>query len=177
MIALAEKHGAPLMSCSSLRYDPKVRDALAKQSDYGRLLSADVWGSSPLHPGNPGLLHYGIHAVEMLYALMGPGCRQVQAVRTEQGEAILGLWPSGHIGVVRGLREGSGGNGLFAHYEKGHFSATVEGAAFYREMLKVIVQMFTTRTPPIDYATMREIIAFIQAVDRASESGGVVRLS
>jgi hypothetical protein len=75
---------------------------------------------------------------------------------------------------VRGVRDGSGGNGLFAHYEKGHFSATVEGAAFYREMLKAVVQMFTTRTPPIDYGTMREIIAFIQAVDRASESGAAV---
>ena len=26
---------------------------------------------------NPGLLHYGVHGVEMLYALMGPGCREV----------------------------------------------------------------------------------------------------
>ncbi|HZP80364.1 MAG TPA: Gfo/Idh/MocA family oxidoreductase [Chthonomonadaceae bacterium] len=174
MIALAEKHNTPLMSCSSLRYDPKVAEALAKRSEYGRLLSADVWGSAATHEGNPGLLHYGIHAVEILYALMGPGCRQVQACISEQGEAVIGLWSSGHVGVYRGLREGSGGFGFTAHYEKGHFPTIVDGAACYREMLKVVVQMFETRKPPIEYATMREIIAFIQAARESKAQGGAV---
>lgn len=172
LIALAQKHNAPLMSCSALRYDPLIQEALAKREQHGRILSAETWGNAPLHPGNPGLLHYGIHSVEMLYTLLGPGCTRLHNVRTEQGEVALGLWPSGHVGVVRGVREGQGGFGFTAHYEKGHFSATVEGADFYREMLKAIVGMFQTRALPIDLAETREIIAFIEAAERSAESGG-----
>lgn len=172
MIELARRHNAPLMSCSALRYDPMVQDALAKRENYGPILSAEVWGNAPLHPGNPGLLHYGIHGVEMLYTLLGPGCRRVHNVSTEQGEVAMGLWPSGHVGVVRGLREGQGGFGFTAHYAKGHFTATIEGAAFYREMLKTFVRMVETRTPPIEYTETRGIIAFIQAAERSAANGG-----
>jgi predicted dehydrogenase len=57
IIALAQKRQTPLMSCSALRYDPKIQEALARRSDYGAILSAEIWGNAPLHPGNPGLLH------------------------------------------------------------------------------------------------------------------------
>src|SRR5579862_1115455 len=91
MIALAQRLGVPLTSCSALRYDPQITNALELRSQFGALLTAEVWGITPLHPGNPGLLNYGIHSVEMLYALMGPGCRQVQAARAEPGDSVVGL--------------------------------------------------------------------------------------
>ena len=110
MTALAKKHNAPLLSCSALRYDPALAAVINKKEKLGRVLSADVWTSAALHPGNPGLLHYGIHGVEILYALMGVGCKSVQFAGTEKGEVTAGLWPTGHIGTVRGLREGQNGS-------------------------------------------------------------------
>jgi hypothetical protein len=171
MIAVAQKHGAPLMSCSALRYAPEVTDALARQETLGKILSADVWGDAPLHAGNPGLLHYGIHGVEVLYTLLGPGCARVHDLSTPQGEVALGLWDSGHVGVVRGLREGKGGFGFTAHYERGHHSATIEGARFYTELLKAIVDMFDTGVPPIALAETREILAFMDAAARSAAGG------
>jgi hypothetical protein len=174
MIALAARHGAPLMSCSALRYAPEVTAALARQDEWGKILSADVWGDAPLHPGNPGLLHYGVHGVEILYALLGgPGCARVHDLSTPQGEVVLGLWDSGHVGVVRGLREGKGGFGFTAHYERGHHSATIEGARFYTELLKAIVDMFDTGVPPIALAETREILAFMDAAARSAAAGGI----
>jgi hypothetical protein len=172
MIALAAKHNAPLLSCSALRYDLQVQAALAKQEQFGRILSADVWGACALHAGNPGLLHYGIHGVEMLYALLGPGCRQVQMVRTEQGEVATALWPNGHPSTLRGIRDGQYGFGFVAHFEKGNVPFVMEGAAFYRELLKTFVRMCVTRTPPLDYAVLREIIVFIRAADASAEQSG-----
>jgi predicted dehydrogenase len=174
MIALAEKYGVPLLSCSSLRYDPKVKEALELQSKYGKLLSADVWGPCELHPGNPGLLHYGIHGVELLYALMGAGCEKVQMMSTPEGEVVTGTWKSGHVGTVRGIRKGQYGFGFVAHYEKGNVPFVIEGAAFYREMLKVIVEMFQTGKPPVDYKVMREIMAFIHAADTSRNKKGTI---
>src|SRR5258708_2011208 len=71
MISLAKKHNAPLMSCSALRYDPTILDAVAKQKDLGKIVSAEVWGNAPLHPGNPGLLHYRIDGAAMINTLLG----------------------------------------------------------------------------------------------------------
>jgi virulence factor len=173
MISLAAKHKAPLMTCSALRYDPTIIDAVAKQKDLGKIVSAEVWGNAPLHPGNPGLLHYGIHGVEMIYTLLGRGCQFVQNLSTEQGEVAMGLWPGGRIGVVRGVREGQGGFGFTAHYEKGHRSAISEGSAFYTEMLKKIVGMFQTRVAPIDILESREIIEFISAAGLSSRKNCV----
>ncbi len=46
----------------------------------GKLVGCAVYGPASLSPipeRNAGLFHYGIHAVEMLYTLMGPGCKRV----------------------------------------------------------------------------------------------------
>ena len=176
MIALAQKKGVPLMSCLSLRYAPTIQAARAKQSVLGQLLSADVWTPASLHEGNPGMLHYGIHGVEMLYALIGAGCQSVSMVFTEQSEvaSASGIWPSGQVGTVRGIRAGHGGMGFVAHYEKGQASFFVEGAAFYRELLKQIVAMFQSGEPSIPYAEMREIVAFIVAAEDSRKAGGAL---
>lgn len=175
MIETARRHGAPLMSASALRYDPEVLKALELRSRYGAVLSADVWTTATLHPGNPGLLHYGIHGVEMLYSLMGPGCRAVRCISTETGDAVTGYWPDGRLGILRGIRSGEGGFGFTAHYEKGHHAAIIEGSRFYTELLKAVVNMFASRREPIDLSETREIIAFISAARRSAAAGGAIR--
>lgn len=172
MLDLAAKHGGKLMSCSSLRFDPAVQEALALRAELGTILAADVWGNAPLHPGNPGLQHYGVHGVEMLYALVGPGCQFVHSVNTPQGEIVSGQWASGHVSAVRGLREGAYGFGFTAHYEKGHHAVSVEGAAFYREMLKAWVGYLETGVAPFDMAEALEITAFMTAAEESAQTAG-----
>jgi predicted dehydrogenase len=172
LISLARKHKAPLMTCSALRYDPEVQKALALREKHGRILSVDAWSSAALHPGNPGLLHYGIHGVEILYTLLGPDCLDVRSASTPQGEVTTGRWKNGHFGTLRGLRDGQGGFGFTVHYEKGHHSAEVQGAAFYTEMLKAVVGMFTTRKEPIPLEESHGIIAFCHAAATSLEHEG-----
>lgn len=172
IIALARRHGAPLMGCSALRYDPTMQEALRRQDEWGSILSADVYVPAGLHPGNPGLLHYGIHGVEILFTLLGAGCASVSSLRSEKGEVAVGLWDDGRSGAVRGLRAEKYAFGFTAHYEQGHFSASIEGAAFYREMLKVVVGMFKTRIEPFDPGIERDIIAFISAAGESQAQNG-----
>jgi len=172
MIALARKHNAPLLSCSALRYDPQITAALNRCKDLGSILSVDAWTAAALHQGNPGLLHYGIHGVEIAYALMGPGCRSVHSIFTDKGEVNVGLWSNGHASTVRGLRDGKTGFGAVVHYEKGNEVFIVEGSAFYRELLKTYVKMCETRQPPMDYAVMREVIAFCAAAVKSHQRDG-----
>jgi predicted dehydrogenase len=171
MITLAQRHNVPLLSCSSLRFDRTIQEAVARQAAYGPILSAAIWGTAALHPGNPGLFHYGIHGIEMLYTLLGPGCTHVQATVTEAEDMVTGTWPNGHFGTFHGLRKGSYGFGFTAHYEQGHFAATVEGS-YYREMLKSIIQTFETGVPTIEYGIMREIVNFIETANRSANDNG-----
>ena len=101
MIALARRRKTPLMTCSALRYDPTIKAAKAK----GPVIGAETWGPAALHDGNPGLLHYGCHMVEMLYALLGPGCREVRMIHTAGTDVVTGIWKDGRVGIIRGIRD------------------------------------------------------------------------
>jgi hypothetical protein len=52
----------------------------------------------------PDLFWYGIHSVESLYQLMGPGCVRVARVHTDGADTVVGAWKDGRIGEIRGLR-------------------------------------------------------------------------
>lgn len=160
---LASAKGTPLFSSSSLRYGLEVVALKEKTTDYGAVLGADAYSPASLHPRNPGLFHYGIHAVETLFALMGPGCVAVQAATTADTDLITGYWNDGRIGTVRGLRKGVGGYGFTAFCEKTILQTSINATYIYRELLKQITKMFQTRIPPLDIRETLEIVAFIEA--------------
>src|SRR4029079_6053891 len=73
LVELSVRKKAPIFSASSLRYAPEVVQFVADPKP-GKVLGAFTYGPAPLQERNPGLYHYGIHPVEVLYTLMGPGC-------------------------------------------------------------------------------------------------------
>ena len=167
----AKKSGAPLFSASSLRYALEIQEVLA-DPDVGPIVGAHTYSPAALHPANPGLFHYGIHAVEPLYALMGAGCEAVWCAFSEDGEVTNGIWRDGRIGTVRGTRKGAHAYGFDAWGEKGVRSAAINAGYIYRELLKRVVGMFETREAPIDIAESVEIVAFIEAALKSAQSGG-----
>ncbi|HIE28466.1 TPA: Gfo/Idh/MocA family oxidoreductase [Candidatus Poribacteria bacterium] len=171
LVELADKNGVPLFSSSSLRYALEIVALKEKEGEIGKVIGADTYSPASLSPRNPGLFNYGIHAVEPLYALMGPGCESVRSVSTEGVDVVTGLWKDGRVGVVRGIRAGSGGFGFTAFCEKSIQSATIDSGYIYRELLKRIVEMFQTGKPPIDISETVEIVAFIEAANKSGEQG------
>ena len=92
------KH-VPLMSSSSLRYAPEVVAAAEGQGAAGAIVGVSTYGPAPTHPRNPGLFHYGIHPAEMLFTLMGAGCRRLTCLSTPGAEVVdrrLGRRPGRH---------------------------------------------------------------------------------
>ncbi|MBI3464118.1 MAG: Gfo/Idh/MocA family oxidoreductase [Planctomycetes bacterium] len=168
MVRLAQTHHVPIFSSSSLRYAPEVVEAAEGKAATGRVLGAHTYGPAPLDPGNPGLFHYGIHPVEMLYALMGPGCRWLSCVKDVGGEAATGYWEDGRIGSVRGIRSGASAYGFTVFGDKAVAQRGVSAQYIYRELLKQIVSMLEKREAPIAPEVTLEIVAFIVA---ALESG------
>jgi virulence factor len=170
-VAMA-KH-VPMMSASSLRYAPEVVAAADPKGPLGALVGVSTFGPCELHPRNPGMFHYGIHAVEMLFTLMGPGCTRVTCQSDPGAEVATGVWADGRIASVRGLRAGKHDYGFTAFGEKGVKAEGVGTKYIYRELLKKIVGMFETRQVPIDPRETLEIVAFIESARLSAEGGGV----
>ena len=166
-----EKH-VPLMSSSSLRYAPEVVAASDPKGPLGAIVGVSTHGPSPTHPRNPGLFHYGIHPVEMLFTLMGAGCKRLTCLSEPGADVVTGVWSDGRIASVRGIRSGKQDYGFTVFGEKGVKTQGVSTQFIYRELLKRIVALFETRQLPIDLRETLEIVAFIEAARRSGEAGG-----
>ena len=172
LVALAKANNVPIFSSSSLRYATKIQQLHADAETAGRILGAMTYSPASLHPHNPGLFNYGIHAVEPLYALMGPGCQEVWCVYEADAEVVVGRWADERIGSVRGTRAGSHAYGFTAWCENQVRSAEIDSQYIYRELLKRIVQMFQTGQPPVPPNETVEIVAFIEAAMKSAQLQG-----
>ena len=122
IMALSEKTGTPFFTASSLRFFPGITK-LRNKEEYGEILSVDAFSPAALEPHHTDLYWYGIHGVETLYALMGPGCKKVTRIFNEDGEVVVGLWEDGRISTFRGNRKGAHGYG--AGYLRKRASSTL----------------------------------------------------
>lgn len=171
LVALAEMHDAPLCSASSLRYSPEVVE-VAEGGAVGEVVGVDaISPSKDAVGGVPGIMYYGIHGVETLFTLMGPGCESVQAITTASGTLTIGNWADGRLGSVRGFAEGVAGFGFRVVGTEGHRALLVGTEYIYRELLKRVIEMFETGEPPFDIRETLEIIAFIEATLKSAETG------
>ena len=170
---LADKCGVPVLSSSSLRFADEMQELKANQEAVGDIVGANAYSPAGLHEVNPGLLHYGIHGVETLYALMGPGCQYVQTLSTEGGEVSVGMWEGDRIGMMRGTRAGSHSYGFCAWGEKKVVQSSISTGNIYRNLLREIIKTIETGTPTVPMSETIEIIAFINAALESGNNGGV----
>ncbi len=172
MFDLAHRTHAPIMSSSSLRYAPEVVAAKEGKGPSGGIVGVTTYGPAPTHPRNPGLFHYGIHPVEMLYTLMGPGCQRLTCMSQPGADVVTGVWSDGRVATVRGIRAGKADYGFTIFGEKAVTTQGVSTRYIYRELLKKIVQMLETKEPPIDPRETLEIVAFIEGARTSGDAGG-----
>lgn len=172
IIRLAGRKKTPIFTASSLRYAPELVDFKNSENMTGRVIGCDAYSPASLHPRNPGLFHYGIHGVETLMAVMGPGCKKVSCVTQPGADVVTGQWSDGRIGTLRGLRDGTHSYGFTAFCEKKVAPVPLGTRYIYRELLKKIVEMFQTGRTPLDPAQSLEIVAFIEAALHSGRDGG-----
>ena len=167
---LAEESGTPVFSNSSLRYGPATA-ALAHDPKLGRVRGCDTYcNSKSILPGHPDLFYYGIHGCDMLFAIMGPGCRTVTRVTSPTADLVTGVWGDGRLGTFRGILEGTVGYGATAFCDKAIVSAgKFEG---YEPLLEEIAKFFKTGKAPMTVDQTLEIYAFMEAADESLRQGG-----
>ena len=171
IVRLSRESGVPFFSSSSLRYAADVQ-AIKASEKHGGIRGAFTFGPENLEPHHPDLFWYGIHAVEMLYTLLGPGCEQVTRIKTDSDDTVVGRWKDGRIGTMRGLIQGKQEYGAVAFGAKAVMTTPVPMATNYRGLLVEIVKFFQTGVPPVDPDETLEIIAFMEAAELSKTRGG-----
>lgn len=169
IFALSEKYKTPLFSSSSLRYYPGVQ-SVRDDPKVGDILGCMTYGPASLEKTHPDLFWYGIHGVEALFTIMGPGCKEVVRTHTEDTDLATGTWKDGRIGSFRGLRKGAKNAGAIVFGSKGIQQPPSNGS--YEPLVREIAKFFRTGRPPVSAAETIEIFAFMEAADESKRRGG-----
>ena len=168
---LSRESGTPFFSSSSLRYANDVV-ALKTKPELGGIIGAMAFSPSPTEPHHPDLFWYGIHGVETLYTLMGPGCESVTRTNSAGADVVTGKWKDGRLGTFRGIRDGKQDYGAIAFGAKANAATTPPMKVDYRNLLVEIVKFFQTGVAPIPPEETLEMMAFMEAADLSKARGG-----
>lgn len=166
---LAKKHDVPCFSSSALRFSTDVA-GLRDQPGKGEVLGCVAWSPCKIHDTMPDLFYYGIHGVESLFTIMGPGCVSVSRMHTNDVDVVTGVWKDGRIGTFRGIRSGKATFGATIFGSKD----IVHGGTFtgYEPLVREIAKFFHTGIPPVSAVETLEILAFMEAADASKLAGG-----
>ena len=164
----ARRYNTAVFSCSSLRYMESAQ-AVVKGS-VGKVFGADTYSPCALEKTHPDIFWYGIHGVETLYTVMGPGCKSVSRTHTENTDVAVGAWEDGRIGTFRGNRTGKSEYGGTVYGEKGN--AVLGPFKGYEALVVQIAEFFRTGKSPVPEAETLEILAFMEAADESKRKGG-----
>ncbi|HLT86852.1 MAG TPA: Gfo/Idh/MocA family oxidoreductase [Sphingobacterium sp.] len=169
---LAKRYDIPVFSSSSLRYDKLVQEV--KGGKIGKVLGADVYTPAEIEPNHIDQAWYMIHGVEMLFSVMGTGCREVFRVFHPDFEQVVGIWEDGRIGSVRGIRKGAADIAGIAFGETG--ISALGPFAGYGPLVAEILNFFDTGRVPVSATETVEIFKFMEAAQLSSSTGKKVLL-
>ena len=164
---IAQEAGVPWFTASSLRFSEGI-PALRIPG----LIGASVWAPGPLEEHHElDMSWYGIHGVEMLYSILGPGCEQVWRTSTPDQDVVTGRWKDGKIGAVRLIRPYSSyGATVFSPKEV----RTNEKDLYtgYAGLVAEILKFFRTGVSPVSHRETLEMFEFMDAAQRSVKAGG-----
>ncbi|WP_018616950.1 Gfo/Idh/MocA family protein [Segetibacter koreensis] len=166
----AKQHNVPIFSSSSLRYMESVQDVV--KGKVGTVLGADTFSPATIEKTHPDFFWYGIHGIEILFSVMGPGCKEVRRVSTNDTDIVAGTWNDGRVGTFRGTRTGTHDYGGTVYGAKGNIC--LGPFKDYDALLVQIVEFFKTGRAPVRPEDTVEIYAFMEAADESKRTNGAV---
>ncbi|WP_080834263.1 Gfo/Idh/MocA family protein [Cohnella massiliensis] len=166
IVELAWDYETPVMSGSALRYAVALEEGLAR-IDRSTIKKATVMCPLPIEPTQSRYFWYGIHGAEMLYRILGQGCKEVQVDAAEGEDILTGYWENEVIGKV--IARHDPGQPFEAEIVTDSETIAIRIAdgktPFYASLLQQAMVFFEKKTAPIPYGEMLEVVSFLQAAE------------
>ncbi len=166
---LVKKYNVPCFSSSMIRFSLAIQSLLDNE-EVGEIAGALTWGPCSVQSDTPDLFFYGIHGIEGLFTLMGPGCVSVQRTHTNDTDMVTGTWTGGRVGSYRGIRHNKASFGATAFGEKG--IVTVGRSDGYEPLCQAMAKFFKTGKSPVSLDETVEIFAFMEAAEESKRQCG-----
>lgn len=162
LLAESRRAGARCYSASSLRFAPEV-EAVRNNSELGRIVAIDAFGPGQLHPHMEGLFFYGVHVIEMVDAIWGPGVKRVSAIHLDDRDLVDLDYRDGRYARLRLDRKGSYHFGGTVHGEKNVQQFTVDFTPVYMRLIQRMTRFFEGGEAPTQLRELVENVAVMQA--------------
>lgn len=173
---LARAHNARCYSASSLRFATELENV--RKADLGDIVAVDAFGPGEMNEGAPGLLHYGVHTVEMVDAIWGPGVRRVSAIELPDRHLLDMEYHNGRYARLRLERKGAYDFGATVHGTKAIHQFRVDFGPVYGNLVRGMTTFFTGGPAPATLDAIVENVAVMLAGNRSiSEQGAWIEVS
>jgi predicted dehydrogenase len=158
---LAKEANVPCFSASSLRFSAGFQ--AARHGKFGDVKTCVAWSPMSIEPHHPDLFWYGVHGVETLFTIMGPGCKTVTRVGRDK---VVGQWAGGREGTFEARKDygaevvGTKSSGTAGKYDG------------YKPLIVEVAKFFKTVKSPVAAEETIELFAFMEAADESKRQGG-----
>ncbi len=169
IIELARETKTPFFTSSAMRFHPDI-PKLRKDPGVGKVVKVQANYTLNKLDFHPDLYFYGIHGVEPLFAVMGPGCVSVTRKVDHDADITTGQWADGRIGVYNGILNKEKAPLVRIWGSEG--TAGTVGTEDYKGLVRAIAEFFQTGRSPVDTAETIEIFEFMTAAQLSKERGG-----
>jgi predicted dehydrogenase len=162
-----QNSGAKILSTSGMRYMPEIKQLEERREEIGeyRWLTSFTCKSWE---------RYGIHALECLCPLLGPGFIDAQTNHQAGSDIVHVTHRSGIQMTIAAIDDAGGSFGSVHVYgTKGQMSVKLgDFYSAFRSQLVAFIEMLRTGRPPLPFAQTVELMAVIIAGIRSREQGG-----
>lgn len=175
IIDSAKANGAPLICTSCIRYAPQILRVKERVKGLGKMSGATGRGVGDM-------ANYGVHTIEPLHALLGPGVDSVYSVSDEKRDAALLRWKDGRVATAQVIRDTIYMFQFSVFCEKGVEEAlvasdrVVSGQIPWAATLRKAVEMARTRKPPIPYPEIMDVLRTLIGIQESVRQGKPVHL-
>jgi predicted dehydrogenase len=167
IVDVADKHGTPFFTSSSLRFAPQMAQAGAEVL---RPSQAAVYGPLGIAAAGSSILWYGVHSFEMLEGLLGTGAQEVTVIKDKQGVVVHVAYDDDRRGTVT-LTEGVYQYGGVVRNDEVEFPFVVDSGTPYTELVEQMLGFFKGGPEPVMINHSMEIMKLLIATQKSYDSG------